>query len=70
MLSTFQLLSEQDKKLFMAKICNEINYNQASYNLLKLLVSYWDENPINDVSYFPQQFNQPLNRLQNGQSNN
>lgn len=53
MLSTFHQLSEQEKKLFVAKILHEINYNQASYNLMKLLVSYWDENPINHVQYFP-----------------
>lgn len=57
MLSTFQQLSEQEKKLFIAKIFNEINYNQASYNLMKLLVSYWDENPINHVQYFPNNLN-------------
>ena len=49
MLSTFHQLSERDKKLFVAKVLHEINYNQASYNLMKLLVSYWDENPINHV---------------------
>ncbi len=57
MLSTFQLLPEQEKKLFVAKILNEINYNQASYNLMKLLVNYWDENPVNDVQYFPHNLN-------------
>lgn len=53
MLSTFHQLPEQEKKLFVAKILHEINYNQASYNLMQLLVSYWDENPINHVQYFP-----------------
>lgn len=69
MLSTFQQLSEQDKKLFMAKIFNEINYNQASYNLMKLLVNYWDENPINHVQYFPNNLN-TTKRINNGQSIN
>lgn len=69
MLSTFQQLSEQDKKLFIAKIFNEINYNQASYNLMKLLVSYWDENPINHVQYFPNNLN-TTKRINNGQSIN
>lgn len=69
MLSTFQQLSEQDKKLFIAKIFNEINYNQASYNLMKLLVNYWDENPINHVQYFPNNLN-TTKRINNGQSIN
>lgn len=69
MLSTFQQLSEQDKKLFIAKIFNEINYNQASYNLMKLLVNYWDENPINHVQYFPNNLN-TTKRIYNGQSIN
>ena len=70
MQSTFHLLDEQEQRLFIAKIINEINYNQASYNLLNLLVKYWDEQPMNHAVYFPNQFIQPLNRLQNGQSNN
>ena len=57
MYSTFHELSEQDKKLFTAKILHEINYNQASYNMMQLLVSYWDNNPIMEVSYFNQPFN-------------
>lgn len=69
MLSTFHQLSEQDKKLFVAKILHEINYNQASYNLMQLLVSYWDENPINHVQYFPNNLN-TTKRINNGQSIN
>lgn len=69
MLSTFHQLSEQDKKLFLAKVLHEINYNQASYNLMKLLVSYWDENPINHVQYFPNNLN-TTKRINNGQSIN
>lgn len=69
MLSTFHTLSEQDKKLFIAKVLHEINYNQASYNLMKLLVSYWDENPINHVQYFPNNLN-TTKRINNGQSIN
>ena len=61
MLSTFQLLPEQEKKLFVAKILHEINYNQASYNLMNLLVKYWDENPINHVEYFPHNLNTTKN---------
>lgn len=69
MLSTFHQLSEQDKKLFVAKVLHEINYNQASYNLMKLLVSYWDENPINHVQYFPNNLN-TTKRINHGQSIN
>lgn len=69
MLSTFHQLSEQDKKLFVAKVLHEINYNQASYNLMKLLVSYWDDNPINHVQYFPNNLN-TTKRINNGQSIN
>lgn len=57
MLSTFHNLSEQERKLFAAKIIHEITYNQASYNMMQLLVSYWDNNPINHVQYFPNNLN-------------
>ena len=69
MLSTFHQLSEQDKKLFVAKVLHEINYNQASYNLMQLLVTYWDDNPINHVQYFPNNLN-TTKRINNGQSIN
>lgn len=69
-LSTFHELNEQEQRLFIAKIINEINYNQASYNLMKLLVRYWDEEPMNDAVYFPNQFIQPLTQIHNGQSIN
>lgn len=56
MLSTFHELSEQDKKLFVAKILHEVNYSQESYNLMLRLISYWDSKPIVEASYF----NQPI----------
>ena len=70
MYSTFHQLPEQEQRLFIAKIINEINYNQASYNLMTLLIKYWDEQPMNDAVFFPNQFIQPLNKIQNGQSVN
>ena len=57
MYSTFHKLSEQDKKLFVAKILHEINYSQESYNLISRLVSYWEHNPIVEASYFNQSIN-------------
>ena len=70
MISTFHLLPEQEKKLFIAKIIHEMNYNQASYKLMQLLVSYWDENPINHVQFFPNQFITKSKQLKNGTTNN
>jgi hypothetical protein len=70
MISTFHLLSEQEKKLFIAKIIHEMNYNQASFKLMQLLVSYWDENPINHVEFFPNQFITKAKHLKNGTANN
>ena len=70
MISTFHLLSEQEKKLFIAKIIHEMNYNQASFKLMQLLVSYWDENPINHVQFFPNQFITKSKQLKNGTTNN
>lgn len=70
MISTFHLLSEQEQKLFIAKIIHEMNYNQASFKLMQLLVSYWDENPINHVQFFPNQFITKAKHLKNGTTNN
>lgn len=70
MISTFHLLLEQEQKLFIAKIIHEMNYNQASYKLMQLLVSYWDENPINHVQFFPNQFITKSKQLKNGTTNN
>ena len=70
MISTFHLLSEQEKKLFIAKIIHEMNYNQASFKLMQLLVSYWDENPVNHVQFFPNQFITKPKNLKNGPTNN
>ena len=70
MYSTFHQLPEQEQRLFIAKIINEMNYNQASYKLMQLLVSYWDENPINHVQFFPNQFITKSKQLKNGTTNN
>lgn len=57
MLSTFHELSEQDKKLFVAKILHEVNYSQESYNLMMRLINYWESKPIVEASYFNQSIN-------------
>jgi len=70
MLSSYHKLNEQEQKLFIAKIINEMIYNQASYNLMKLLVKYWDQEPMNNAVFFPNHYVKTLNKINNGQSAN
>jgi len=52
MLSTFHTLSDNDKKLLVAKILHEINYSQASFDLINSLIRVWDQYPSREVNFF------------------
>ena len=65
MYSTFHQLSEQDKKLFVAKILHEINYSQSSFETMEAIVKMWEQYPIKQATFFTQS-----NQLTNGIANN
>lgn len=54
MLSTFSMLSETDKKLFVAKIIHNMTYSQSSYDTMEALVCMWDEYPRRATTFFTQ----------------
>jgi len=52
MLSNFHLMSDNDKKLLVAKILHEINYSQASFDLITSLIRVWEQYPTRQANYF------------------
>lgn len=65
MLSTFHTWSDNDKKLLVAKILHEINYSQASFDLVQSLIKVWEQYPTREAYFFKSQ-----NVMNNGQSIN
>ena len=65
MLSTFALMNEVDKKIFVAKIIHNMNYSQSSYETMEAIVRMWEQYPIKKATFFTQQ-----NQLTNGITNN
>lgn len=66
MVSQFQNLSEQDKKMLVAKIIHNINYSQTAYKIIEGLVKHWDEYPVRHANFFKN-----TNKLNNyGTANN
>lgn len=65
MLSTFSMLSEVDKKLFVAKIIHNMTYSQSSYDTMEALVTMWDEYPRRSTTFFTQ-----TNQITNGITTN
>ena len=55
MLSTFHTWSDNDKKLLVAKILHEINYSQASFDLIQSLIKVWDQYPTRQAYFFKSQ---------------
>lgn len=55
MLSNFHTWDDQDKKLFVAKILNEINYSQASLDLMQSIIKLWEQYPSRQATYFSNQ---------------
>lgn len=64
MLSTFHLMSDNDKKLLVAKILHEINYSQASFELIQSLIKVWEQYPTREAYFFTQ------NTINNGITKN
>ncbi|MEY2647052.1 MAG: hypothetical protein RL158_1028 [Bacteroidota bacterium] len=52
MLSNFHLMSDNDKKLLVAKILHEINYSQASFDLITSLIKVWEQYPTRQAQFF------------------
>ena len=65
MLSTFHTWSDNDKKLLVAKILHEINYSQASFDLVQSLIKVWEQYPTREAYFFKQQ-----NTVKNGITKN
>jgi hypothetical protein len=55
MLSTFHTWSDNDKKLLVAKILHEINYSQASFELVQSLIKVWEQYPTREAYFFKSQ---------------
>ena len=55
MLSNFHTWSDNDKKLLVAKILHEINYSQASFDLIQSLIKVWDQYPTREAYFFKSQ---------------
>jgi hypothetical protein len=54
MLSTFHTWSDNDKKLLVAKILHEINYSQASFELIQSIIKVWEQYPTREAYFFTQ----------------
>jgi hypothetical protein len=64
MLSNFHQWSDNDKKLLVAKILHEINYSQASFELIQSLIKVWEQYPTRQAHFFTQ------NTINNGITKN
>ena len=64
MLSNFHTWSDIDKKLLVAKILHEINYSQASFELIQSLIKVWEQYPTREAYFFTQ------NTINNGITKN
>ena len=54
MLSNFHTWSDNDKKLLVAKILHEINYSQASFDLIQSIIKVWEQYPTREAYFFTQ----------------
>jgi hypothetical protein len=45
-------MSDNDKKLLVAKILHEINYSQASFDLITSLIKVWEQYPTRQAQFF------------------
>ena len=54
MLSNFHTWSDNDKKLLVAKILHEINYSQASFELIQSIIKVWEQYPTREAYFFTQ----------------
>ena len=68
MSSDFSKWSEQEQRLFIAKVIHNINYSQSSLEMMQSIVNFWDEPPIRQAVFFTQNL-KTQNTLQYGTSN-
>jgi hypothetical protein len=68
MSSDFSNWSEQEQRLFVAKIIHNINYSQSSLEMMQSLVNFWEEHPIRQVVFFTNNL-KTQNTLQYGTTN-
>lgn len=65
MLSNFHTWSDNDKKMLVAKILHEINYSQASLELMESIIKLWEQYPSRPATFFNQ-----TNTIHYGTANN
>lgn len=51
-MSPFQMLSETDQRILVAKIIHNINYSETAYKIVEGLVKHWDEYPIRQANFY------------------
>jgi hypothetical protein len=68
MSSDFSNWSEQEQRLFIAKVIHNINYSQSSLEMMQSIVNFWEEHPIRQVVFFTQNLKNQKT-LQYGTSN-
>lgn len=68
MSSDFSKWTEQEQRLFIAKIIHNINYSQSSLEMIESIVNFWDMHPIREVVFFTQNL-KTQNTLQHGITN-
>lgn len=52
--SQFQMLSEQEQRILVAKVIHNINYSQTAFKVIEGLVRHWDEYPVRHANFFKQ----------------
>jgi hypothetical protein len=52
MSSDFSNWSEQEQRLFIAKVIHNINYSQSSLEMMQSIVTFWEEHPIRQAVFF------------------
>jgi len=52
MSSDFSNWSEQEQRLFIAKVIHNINYSQSSLEMMQSIVNFWEEHPIRQAVFF------------------
>jgi hypothetical protein len=68
MSSDFSKWSEQEQRLFIAKVIHNINYSQSSLEMMQSIVNFWEEHPIRQAVFFTQNL-KTQKTLQYGTSN-
>ena len=56
--SSFSLMDEPDRMLFIANLHHYIWYNESCYRELTKLISTWNTKPVPEVNLYPQPQNE------------